>query len=72
MEEEHGAERDTRDADLPDDEQTPIPVQIQLPSWRWIVTLLSVVFAAWFVATAATRDTAAAGGTTTGAYITGF
>ena len=54
MEEEHGAERDTRDADLPDDEQTPIPVQIQLPSWRWIVTLLAVVFAAWFVATAAT------------------
>jgi predicted PurR-regulated permease PerM len=55
MDEERGVER-SADADLPgDDEQKPVPVRIQLPSWRWIVTLLAVVFAAWFVATAATN-----------------
>ena len=31
-----------------------MPVWIQPPSWRWIVTLLAVIFAAWVVASAAT------------------
>jgi predicted PurR-regulated permease PerM len=29
----------------------PIPVTIRPPSWRWIVTLLALIFAAWLVAT---------------------
>ena len=31
-------------------ERRPIPVTIRPPPWRWIVTLLAVVFAAWLVA----------------------
>jgi predicted PurR-regulated permease PerM len=34
--------------------RAPIPVTIRPPSWRWIVTLLAVVFAVWLVAMTAT------------------
>ncbi len=35
-------------------ERRPIPVTIQPPSWRWILTLLAVIFAVWLVAMTAT------------------
>jgi predicted PurR-regulated permease PerM len=35
-------------------ERRPIPVTIHPPSWRWILTLLAVIFAAWLVAMTAT------------------
>jgi predicted PurR-regulated permease PerM len=35
-------------------DRRPIPVIIHPPSWRWIITLLAIVFAAWLVATTAT------------------
>ena len=35
-------------------DRRPIPVIIHPPSWRWIITLLAVVFAAWLVATMTT------------------
>jgi predicted PurR-regulated permease PerM len=35
-------------------DRRPIPVIIHPPSWRWIITLLAVVFAAWVVATTTT------------------
>jgi predicted PurR-regulated permease PerM len=54
MDEEHGAEARAPDPDMPADRRRPIPVRIQPPPWRWIITLLAVVFAAWLVASAAT------------------
>lgn len=55
MDEEHGAEARAPDPDMPADAgRRPIPVRIQPPPWRWIITLLAVVFAAWLVASAAT------------------
>jgi predicted PurR-regulated permease PerM len=36
------------------EERRPIPVTIHPPSWRWILTLLALVFAVWLVAMAAT------------------
>jgi predicted PurR-regulated permease PerM len=35
-------------------ERRPIPVTIRPPSWRWILTLLALIFAAWLVAMTAT------------------
>ena len=34
-------------------DRRPIPVSIHPPSWRWIVTLLSLIFVVWLVATTA-------------------
>jgi predicted PurR-regulated permease PerM len=36
------------------EERRPIPVTIHPPSWRWILTLLTVIFAVWLVAMTAT------------------
>lgn len=36
------------------EERRPIPVTIHPPSWRWILTLLAVIFAVWLVAMTAT------------------
>ena len=36
------------------EQRRPLPVTIQPPPWRWIVTLLAVVFASWLVAMTAT------------------
>ena len=38
----------------PRDEGRPLPITIHPPSWRWIVTLLAVIFAVWLVAMATT------------------
>ena len=43
---------------LPDEtpkpgDRRPIPVSIHPPSWRWIVTLLTLIFVVWLVATTA-------------------
>lgn len=54
MDEERGSETVAPDAGVPADGRQPIPVRIQPPPWRWIITLLAVVFAAWLVASAAT------------------
>jgi predicted PurR-regulated permease PerM len=35
------------------DERLPIPVVIHPPSWRWILTLLTLIFVMWLVATTA-------------------
>jgi predicted PurR-regulated permease PerM len=44
------------DDDVNDDRDArrPVPVVIQPPSWRWILTLLAVIFGVWLVAVAAT------------------
>lgn len=49
-----GQEPRSGDGSSEPDERRPIPVTIQPPSWRWILTLLGVVFAVWLVAMTAT------------------
>jgi len=49
-------DREPRSGDGPAEpgERRPIPVTIHPPSWRWILTLLALIFAAWLVAMTAT------------------
>lgn len=49
-----GQEPRSGDGSSEPEERRPIPVTIQPPSWRWILTLLGVVFAVWLVAMTAT------------------
>lgn len=45
-----GQEPRSGDGSSEPEERRPIPVTIQPPSWRWILTLLGVIFAVWLVA----------------------
>ncbi|HET6714362.1 MAG TPA: AI-2E family transporter [Actinomycetota bacterium] len=49
-----GQEPRSGDGSSEPEERRPIPVTIQPPSWRWILTLLGVIFAVWLVAMTAT------------------
>lgn len=49
-----GREPRLSDGSSEPEERRPIPVTIHPPSWRWILTLLAVIFAVWLVAMTAT------------------
>ena len=49
-----GQEPRSGDGSSEPEERRPVPVTIQPPSWRWILTLLGVIFAVWLVAMMAT------------------
>ncbi|MGZ8580397.1 MAG: AI-2E family transporter [Actinomycetota bacterium] len=49
-----GREPRSSDGSSEPEERRPIPVTIHPPSWRWILTLLAVIFAVWLVAMTAT------------------
>lgn len=49
-----GHEPRSGDGSSEPEERRPVPVTIQPPSWRWILTLLGVIFAVWLVAMMAT------------------